>query len=94
MKIKPLFDNVLIKPEQKTQSENGILIPASAGERPQIGKVIAVGNGINVDGTEVGMQVKIGEKVYFNKFAGSELKIDNETVILIAQTDIVGVVDE
>ena len=89
MKIKPLFDRVLIEPEKKDNvSKFGIILPDSAQIGSQVGKVIAIGDGENMDGDKTTMKVKIGDKVVFNKFAGSEIKIDDKDYIIMRQIDI------
>ena len=94
MKIKPLYDRVLILPEQKQVSQSGILIPHTAQEQPQIGKVVEVGDGESCDMDKVGMKVAVGDLVMFNKFAGNEIKIEDKTYILIRQIDLIGVIYE
>lgn len=94
MKVKPLYDRVLILPEQKQTSSSGILIPQTAQEQPQIGKVIEVGDGESPDMDKTGMKVKVGDVVMFNKFAGNEIKIEGKTYMLIRQVDLIGVIYE
>lgn len=90
MNIKPLGDKVVIKPlkvEEKTQS--GIVLPGSAQEKPHQGEVIAVGNGVlNDKGERVALEVKPGDKVVYGKFGGTEVKLDDEEVVIIAEKDI------
>ena len=90
MNIKPLADRVLVKPaaaEEKTAS--GIVLPGSAQEKPQLAEVIAVGPGTE----DAEMVVKVGDKVVYSKYAGSEFKLDNKEVIIIRQTDILAIVE-
>jgi len=95
MKIKPLFDRVLVKPElQTTTTKSGIVLPSTSQERPQIGTVVAIGSGIDIDSNDIGMQVQIGNKVLFNKFAGSEVKLDNETLLVLRQIDIIAIMED
>ena len=95
MKIIPLFDRVVIKPEvQTTTTKSGIVLPSTSQERPQIGKVVAVGSGLDIDANNIGMQVKVGDKVLFNKFAGSEIKIDDETLLVLRQIDLIALMEE
>ena len=94
MKIKPLFDRVVILPHKKDISESGILIPQTAQEKPQIGKVVAVGDGESIDIDRTGMKVKVGDVVMYSKFAGNEFKMDDKTYIIMRQVDIIGVLDE
>ena len=94
MTIKPLFDRVVIKPitaEEKTAS--GIVLLAKDQEKPQMAEVIAVGPGGFLDGKEVKMEVKVGDKVLCSKYAGSEFKIDGEEVTILRQSDILAIVD-
>ena len=95
MKIKPLFDRVVITPNiEENSTKSGLVLPETSQERPQIGKVVAVGDGENMDNVEGKMKVKIGDEVVFNKYAGVELKLDNKTYIVMRQIDIIGVLDE
>lgn len=95
MKLIPLFDRVVIKPEiQTSTTKSGIVLPSTSQERPHTGKVIAVGNGLDIDANNVGMQVRVGDKVLFNKFAGGEIKIDDETLIVVRQIDLIAIMEE
>lgn len=95
MKLKPLFDRVVILPEQKENvTSSGIILPGSSQEMPQIGKIIAVGDGESLELDRVKMKVKVGDKVLYNKYAGSEIKLDGKTYIIMRQIDLVGVIDE
>jgi len=94
LKIKPLFDRIVLEAmdsEEKTKS--GIVLPNAAQEKPQMAKVIAVGPGGNVDGKEIVMQLKVGDKVLYSKYAGSEFKIDGKELTIMRQNDILAVVD-
>ncbi len=94
MRIKPLFDKVVIKvndADEKTKS--GIVLPSAAQEKQQVATVLAVGEGGIIDGKEVTMQVKVGDKVLFSKYAGSEFKLDGEEVVIIRQNDILAVIE-
>ncbi len=95
MKIKPLFDRIVIEPldvEEKTKS--GIVLLAKDQEKPQIARVAAVGPGGNVDGKDVTMVVKVGDKVLYSKYAGSEYKVDNKTFTVMRQSDVLAVVED
>ena len=94
-KIKPLFDNVLIKPlEAEEKTPSGIILPDSAKEKPQIGEVMAVGPGaINDDGKLIPMVVKTGQKVMYKKWGGTEVKVDNEEWTIVEQKDILAIVE-
>ena len=94
MTLKPLLDRVVIKSvaaEETTKS--GIILTGSAKEKPQMAEVLAVGPGGMVDGKEVTMQVKVGQKVIYSKYAGTEVKIDGEELIIVRQSDILAVVE-
>lgn len=94
MSIKPLFDKVFIKAiETSETTESGIVLPGAAQEKPQLAEVVAVGPGGMVDGKEVVMQVKVGDKVLYSKYAGSEFKIDGNEVVIVRQADILAIVD-
>lgn len=94
MNIKPLGDRVVIKNlESKETTASGIVLPGSAQEKPQIAKILAVGPGGLVDGKEVTMNVKVGDKVIFSKYAGTEIKIDDEDLIIVRQNDILAIVN-
>lgn len=94
MAIKPLFDKVVIKAiETNEKTASGIVLPGAAKEKPQLAKVLAVGPGGNVDGVDVKMQVKVGDTVLYSKYAGSELKIDGEEVVIVRQADILAIVE-
>lgn len=95
MKVNPLFDRVLLLPEgdQYKKTASGILLGASSSELPILAKVIAVGNGKVEAGENLEMQVNIGDKVLYNKFAGTEIIIDTITHVIIKQTDILAKID-
>lgn len=95
MKLVPLFDKVVLKPlvaEETTKS--GIVLPGQAKEKPQQAEVIAVGPGGLVDGKEVTMQVKVGDKVIFSKYSGTEIETgeDDEKYVIVKQNDILAVI--
>ncbi len=90
--IKPLSDRVLVRPdsaEEKTSS--GIIIPDSAKEKPQRGTIVAVGDGKYEDGKKIGMSVKKGDKVLYGKYAGTEIEIDGEELMIMREADILGI---
>ena len=94
MTIKPLFDKVVLKAtvaEETTKS--GILLTGSAKEKPQTSEVVAVGPGGLVNGNEVQMTVKVGDKVIVGKYIGTEIKIDGEEYMIVSQSDILAVVE-
>jgi len=94
VKIKPLGDRVLIKPVEKANTKkSGIIIPDTAKEKPQEGEVIAVGKGKTTEeGKVLPMDVKVGDKVLYGKYAGTEIKIDEEDHIILGQDDILGII--
>ena len=95
MKIRPLHDRVVIKRlEEEQKTAGGIVIPDSAAEKPQKGEVIATGNGKLLDNGEVRpLDVKKGDKVLFGKFAGTEVKLGDEEVLVMREDDIMGVLE-
>ena len=94
MNIKPLEDRVVVKAvEAEEKTKAGIFLTASAQEKPQEAEVIAVGPGGMVDGKEVVMQVKEGQKVVYSKYAGTEIKIDGEEYKIVRQSDILAIVE-
>lgn len=95
MKLVPLGDKVVLKQlvaEETTKS--GIVLPGQAKEKPQQATVIAVGPGGMVDGKEIVMQVKVGDKVIYSKYAGTEVKLEDDEFIIVKQNDIVAVVED
>lgn len=93
MKLVPLGDRVVLKQcEAEETTKSGIILAGSAQEKPQEAEVVAVGPGGNVDGKEVTMQVKVGDKVIYSKYAGNEVKLDGEEYIIVKQNDILAVV--
>jgi len=94
MNIKPLGDRVVIKVlESEETTKSGIVLPGSAKEKPQMAEVLAVGPGGMVDGKRVEMEVKVGDKVIYSKYAGTEVKIDEEEYIIVRQNDILAIVE-
>ena len=94
MKLVPLGDRVVLKQvaaEETTKS--GIVLPGQAKEKPQQAEVIAVGPGGVVDGKEITMQVKVGDSVIFSKYAGTEVKLEDEEFIVVRQSDILAIVE-
>ncbi len=92
--IQPLFDNVLIRPlDAETQTASGIYLPENVKEKPQIGEVMAVGTGkVHPHGEVDKMVVKVGDKVYFTKWGGNEVKVGNEEWKIVKQDDILAIV--
>ena len=94
MTIKPLLDRVLIKMEEAEETtKSGILLAGSAKEKPQIASVVAVGPGGVVDGKEVSMYVKVGDKVITSKYSGTVVKLDDQEYTIVRQSDILAVVE-
>ena len=94
MNIKPLADRVVIKMlESEETTKSGIVLPGAAKEKPQMAEIVAVGPGGVVDGKEIKMEVKIGDKVIMSKYAGTEVKIDGEEYIILRQSDILAKVE-
>ena len=94
MTIKPLADRVVVKQaEIEETSKGGIILPGSAKEKPQVAEVVAVGPGGIVDGNEVKMLVKVGDKVITSKYAGTEVKCDGTEYSIVRQSDILAIVE-
>ena len=96
MKVRPLHDRILVKRnlEQKEVKKGSIIIPDSAKEKPQEGEVVAVGNGkvLEEDGTKVALEVKAGDRVLFGKYAGTEVKIEDQDYLIMREDDILAIV--
>ena len=94
MNLKPLFDRVVIKDaEMEETTKGGLILTSSAKEKPQYAYVVSVGPGGVVDGKDVTMQVKEGQKVVYAKYAGTEIKLDGEEYKIIRQSDILAVIE-
>ena len=94
MNIKPLFDRVVIKMvEAEETTKSGIILAGNAKEKPQVAEVVAVGPGGIVDGNEVKMTVKVGDKVLTSKYSGTEVKVDGEECTIVRQGDILAIVE-
>ena len=95
MKLNPLADRVVLKSaEVEETTKSGIILTGSAKEKPQVAEVIAVGPGGIVDGKEVKMTVKVGDKVLTSKYSGTEVKVDGEECTIVRQGDILAVVED
>ena len=94
MKVKPLYDRVIVKRlEEKEQKRGGIIIPDSAKEKPMEGKVTAIGNGrVEKDGKRSSLEVKVGDRVLFGKYAGQEIKIDDIEHVILKEDEILGII--
>ncbi len=94
MNVKPLGDRVVIKNlETEETTKGGILLTSASKEKPQMAEVIAVGPGGSVDGKEIVMHVKAGQKVIYSKYAGTEVKLDGDEFIIVRQSDILATVE-
>ena len=95
MKIRPLHDRILVKrQEEKEMKKGGIIIPDSAKEKPQEGKVIAVGNGkVTDDGKKITLDVKTGDRILFGKYSGSEVTLDNEEYMILREEDVLCILE-
>ncbi len=95
MKLRPLGDRILVKAEEpKEKKIGGIIIPDTVKEKPQEGTVVAAGNGkIGKDGKVISMDVKVGDKVLYGKYSGTEVKIDNVDYLIMSQDDVLGILE-
>ena len=95
MSLRPLQDRIIVKRvEEETKTAGGIFIPETAKEKPQKGKIVAVGNGKKTeDGKVIPIDVKVGDKVLFGKYSGTEIKIDGDELLIMREDDILGVVE-
>ncbi|MGH2733698.1 MAG: co-chaperone GroES [Actinomycetota bacterium] len=94
MKLKPLADRVIVRPEEsETALPSGLVIPDTAKEKPQEGVILAVGPGSYHDGQRVPLDVKEGDLVIFSKFGGTEIKIEGEDLLILSERDILAVID-
>ena len=94
-RIRPLHDRVIVKrvEEQEQRSKGGLIIPDSAKEKPQEGKVVAVGSGKREDGKVIPLDVKTGDRILFGKYSGSEIKLDGEEHLIMREEDILGILE-
>ncbi len=94
MKIKPLADRVVVKMvEAEETTKSGIILTAAAQEKPQVAEVVAVGPGGIVDGKEVKMELKVGDKVLLSKYSGTQVKLDGEEYTILSQNDVLATVE-
>ena len=92
VKIKPLGDRVIVKPIERETMKGGIIIPDTAKEKPMEGEVLAVGAGkLDEKGNRVAMEVKVGDRVLYGKYSGTEVKLDDESYLIIHQDEILGI---
>lgn len=94
MNIRPLQDRILVRrAEEETKSAGGIILTGNAQEKPSQGEVVAVGNGKKLDnGSTLPMDVKVGDRVLFGKYSGSEVKVGDETLLMMREEDIMGII--
>lgn len=93
MKVKPLFDRVVVKPIKEKQEKIGNIILPESSKQSEISEVIALGIG-QLDGKEIKFEVKVGDRVIFNKYSGNEFKVDNEIFIIIKEKDILAIIEK
>jgi chaperonin GroES len=93
--LKPLADRVVVRPlEREEKTASGIVLPDTAKEKPQEGEIIAVGPGRVEDGKRVDLEVKVGDRVIYSKYAGTEVKVDNEELLILRESDILAIVEK
>ncbi len=94
-KVQPLADRVVVKPmEREEKTKSGIYLPDTAKEKPQEGKVVAVGPGrVSDDGTRIAMDVKVGDIVIYAKYGGTEIKVDGEDLLVLRESDVLAIVE-
>ena len=95
MKLRPLQDRIVVKRvAEETTTKGGIIIPDTAKEKPEEGKVVAVGNGkVADDGKRIALEIKTGDRILFGKYSGSEVKIDGEEFLIMREDDVLGVIE-
>lgn len=93
-KVRPLHDRLIVKRiEEEEKSSGGIIIPDTAKEKPQEGRVIAVGSGKREDGKVIPLDVKVGDRILFGKYAGTEIKLNGEEHLILREDDVLGVIE-
>jgi chaperonin GroES len=94
MSVRPLHDRIIVKRvEEESKSKGGIIIPDTAKEKPQEGRVVAVGPGRNEDGKVIKLDVKAGDRILFGKYSGTEIKLEGEEHIIMREEDVLGVIE-
>ncbi len=94
MNIKPLGDRIIIKViENEETTKSGIVLPGTAKEKPMQGEVLAVGSGEMVDGKKIPLELKVGDKVIYSKYAGTEVKMDGNEYLIIRQSDVLAIIE-
>lgn len=94
MKIKPLFDRVLLLPSPEKETSGGLALPNTSTERPYLGTVVAIGDGTDTEGKKQQLQVDIGDKVLYSKYGGTPIVIDKTEYVILRQTDILAIYGE
>jgi chaperonin GroES len=96
MKIRPLYDRIVVKRvEEKEQMQGGLYIPDTAKEKPQEGEVVAVGKGKRLeDGKVVALDVQVGDRILFGKYSGSDIKLDGEEYLIMREDEVLGIMDQ
>jgi len=93
--LKPLADRVVVRPlEREEKTASGIFLPDNAKEKPQEGEIVAVGPGRYEDGKRIALDVVVGDKVIYSKYAGTEVKVNNEDVLILRESDILAVIEK
>lgn len=93
MKLKPLGDHVVVKPlESEEKTKSGIVLPDTAKEKPQEGKVVAIGSGRYEDGKKIPLEVKVGDKIIYAKYGGSEIKLDGNDYLILSERDVLAII--
>ena len=94
MPVRPLHDRIIVKRiDEETTSKGGIIIPDTAKEKPQEGRVVAVGPGRTEDGKLINLDVRKGDRILFSKYAGTEIKLDGEEHIIMREDDVIGIIE-
>ncbi len=94
MNIKPLGDRVVVKPSESEEvTKSGIVLPETAKEKPQQGEVVSAGSGEYIDGKKIELEVKVGDKIIYSKYAGTEIKLDGNDYLILRQNDILGIIE-
>lgn len=95
MKLRPLQDRILVqRVEEETKTKGGIIIPDTAKEKPAEGKVVAAGNGkVGDDGNRMALEIKVGDRILFGKYSGTEVKIEGEEYLIMREDDVLGVIE-
>jgi chaperonin GroES len=95
MKLQPLEDRVVVRPKEAEETtSSGLVIPDTAKERPQEGEVLAVGPGAYQDGQRIPLDVKVGDRIIFSKYGGTEVKIDDEELLILSSRDILAIIKD